>query len=379
MKMSQTLEPSPRVPFNTLDRVPDGLRQEIGRAIARVIDRGYFIQGPEQTAFEEEFAKFCTARHAIGVANGTDALELALRALGIGAGDEVVTVPNAGGYATSAIVSIGATPVFCDVDPVTLTLDAGSLSAVLQPAVKAVIVTHLYGFCADIEPVRVALNAANSSAAVIEDSAQAHGATRHGKMAGAFGDLGTFSFYPTKNLGAAGDAGAIVTSRDDLAARIRQLRQYGWAGKYQMEYPGGRNSRLDEIQAAILRAKLPYVPAWNERRRTIAGRYAKALAKSAIAFMHAEPGPHYVAHLAVARHPERTRLLAQLDAAGVGCQVHFPVADHRQHALARTKWRAGDLRNAERACQTVFSLPCFPEMNDAEIDQTTAALKALKV
>lgn len=368
----------PLVPFNVLSRQVASLGGEINAAIARVLGSGYFIHGPEHESFESEFARSCGVRHAIAVGNGTDAIELALRALGIGRGDEVVTAPNAGGYTTTMVVALGATPVFADVDCTSLTLDPGALAAVLSPTVKAVVVTHLYGYLADVGVIRAAVAAAGSAAAVVEDCAQVHGAVRDGQHAGAFGDIATYSFYPTKNLGALGDGGAVVTNRDDLADRVRSLRQYGWSSKYHTAIVGGRNSRLDELQAAVLRVKLPHLTTWNDRRRAIVRRYVDALAESEIMILHAEAEAEYVAHLAVARHPARNRLLDQLNSMGIGAQVHFPVPDHCQPNLANLTWRSGPLGNAEQACKEVFSLPCFPEMSEAEIRQTVDALRRLR-
>jgi dTDP-4-amino-4,6-dideoxygalactose transaminase len=366
------------VPFNTLDRQLAGLREDIEQAISRVLTSGYFIQGSEHAAFEREFADFCGAPHAIAVANGTDAIELCLRALGFGPDDQIVTVPNAGGYATAAIIAIGATPVYVDVDPKTLTLDADALSAVLSPEIKAVIVTHLYGFLADMKAIHATLAKHGEKIAVIEDCAQAHGATRDGRCAGTFGDIGAYSFYPTKNLGALGDGGAIVTTRQDLADKVRMLRQYGWSGKYRSVLLGGRNSRLDELQAAVLRVKLPHLTTWNARRREIVCRYAEALAGSEISILHSGLNSDYVAHLAIALHPARERIMQQLGGMGIETLVHFPIPDHRQPCLANVKWRAGELAVAENACNSVFSLPCFAEMTEAEVDMAVAALKGLQ-
>ncbi len=247
------------------------LRGEIDAAIARVLDREWYILGPEVEAFERAFAAYCGARHCIAVGNGTDALQLAVRALGIDGDGRVATAPNAGGYATTAILQAGVAPHYIDVDPDTLLIDADAFAAAAAataPQLRAVVVTHLYGRMADV--AAIAAVARERGIAIIEDCAQAHGARRGGRMAGTLGDVGCFSFYPTKNLGALGDAGALITDDDALARRLRSLRTYGWSSKYHCADEGGSNSRMDELQAAVLSVKLPHLDAWNARRRAIA-------------------------------------------------------------------------------------------------------------
>lgn len=363
-----------RVPFNDPARQVAALGDAISDALADVVSSGWFIHGRQHDAFETEFAAYCGVNECIGVGNGTDALEIALRAIGCAAGDEVVTVANAGMYTTSACISVGATPVFADVDPSTLEISPASFREMISGDTKAVVVTHLYGYLADVDAVRAL--AAPHGIKVIEDCAQAHGALRDGRRAGSMGDLATFSFYPTKNLGALGDGGAIVTDDPGLAERARMLRQYGWASKYDARIPGGRNSRLDEIQAAVLRVKLPHLDGWNERRREIVARYREAAAEGALGLVH-EPGPDYVAHLCVAMHPEREALRAQLLARGVQTAVHYPVQDQQQVALADVPWRAGDLVATRAATESVLSLPCYPELTDQEIDHVAQVLGEL--
>ncbi|MRR13653.1 DegT/DnrJ/EryC1/StrS family aminotransferase, partial [bacterium] len=260
-----------RVPFNDPARQVRDLRHELGQALDSVVDSGWFIHGRSHQSFEAAFAEYCGVAACVGVANGTDALEIALRAVGCGPGTEVVTVANAGGYTTTACLAAGATPVFADVDAETLEMSPRALEQVLSPSTKAVVITHLYGQMAEVEALSAL--ARSRGIAVIEDCAQAHGAVRGDKKAGSFGDLACFSFYPTKNLGALGDGGAIVTDNRELAERCTMLRQYGWAGKYDARIAGGRNSRLDEMQAAVLLVKLPHLDGWNERRRAIAAHY----------------------------------------------------------------------------------------------------------
>ena len=357
------------IALNDLARHHAPLRAELDAAIARVNDRGYYILGPEVEAFEREFAAYCGAAACVAVGNGTDALELALRALGVGAGDEVATVANAGGYATAAIRAAGATPVYADVDEATLTIDPASLAERLTPRTRAIIVVHLYGRLADVEAV--ARLAKERGMPLIEDCAQAHGAARGGGKAGTFGAVGCYSFYPTKNLGALGDAGALVTNDAPFAARVAELRTYGWRGKYRVAAAGGMNSRMDEMQAAVLRVKLPHLDAWNARRRRIARRYAAAIVHPAIALSPRPDDDSDVAHLYVVRAQDRDGLRVHLAAAGIATDVHYPVADHRQAAWAQAA--SPSLLRTERACDEVLSLPCYPELTEAEIAAVAAA------
>jgi dTDP-4-amino-4,6-dideoxygalactose transaminase len=356
--------------MNDLSRQTAAMRGEIDRAVAEVVAGGWYVLGPNVSAFEAEFARFCGARHGIGVANGTDALELALRALGCGPGREVITVANAGMYATAAILAVGARPVFADIDPATMTMAPEALAARIGPGTATVIVTHLYGRLADMGGIMAVMG--ERGIPVIEDCAQAHGAERGGRRAGSFGAVGCFSFYPTKNLGALGDGGALVTSDDGLADTLRSLRQYGWRRKYEAERPHGRNSRLDELQAAILRVKLPRLDGWNACRREIVGRYREAAGGSAVTVLHA--GSDHAAHLCVVRSRERERLRAFLAARGIASDVHFPIPDHRQRALAGLVPADLSLPHTEAAAEEVLSLPCFPEMTEGEVARVCDAL-----
>jgi len=359
------------VPFNALGRQTDFLRPQIDAAINRVLDSGWFIQGPEHDAFEREFAAYCGVAHCLGVGNGTDALELCLRAVGCGPGDEVITVANAGMYATSACVSMGATPVFADIDESSHLVDTTSLEDAISPATRAIVVTHLYGQLADVESI--VRTVAPLGISVIEDCAQAHGARRDGKRAGSFADVAAFSFYPTKNLGAVGDAGAIVTDNDSIASRVRSLRQYGWDRKYNAAVPGGRNSRLDEMQAAVLRAKLQLLDEWNQRRRDIAEQY-RSVANGTDLRLLGTAGDEYVGHLCVGVHPDRDGLRAALASLGIDTAIHFPTPDHRQPALSSVVWRSPGLSVTDQAAREVLSLPCFPELTFQEIEHVCQSL-----
>ncbi len=328
-------------------------------ALARVLASHWYVLGAEVAAFEGEFAAFVGVDHCVSVANGSDALEIALRALGIGPGARVATVANAGFYASAAIHAVGAEPLYVDVDSATLTMCAQALARAIGsgPAPAAVIVTHLYGQLADLDAL--APIAAAAGVPLIEDCAQAHGATRDRRQAGSVGALACFSFYPTKNLGALGDGGAVLTRDAGLAARLRQLRQYGWSAKYHVDLPGGRNSRLDELQAAVLRAKLPFLAAWNDERRAIGQRYNEAFADLAIQL----PGPFdasHAAHLYVVQVAQRAALAATLRRLGVSCDIHYPVPDHQQRAYPG--YAGVSLPVTEAACTRVLSLPCYPGM-----------------
>ena len=357
------------IALNDLSRHHAPLRAELDAALARVHDRGWYILGPEVEAFEREFAAYCGAAECVAVGNGTDALELALRALGIGAGDEVATTANAGMYATTAIRAANAQPVYVEIQESTLLMDPAALVSGLGPRTRAVIVTHLYGRLADVDALGSI--ARERGIALIEDCAQAHGSRAGGEMAGTHGVLGCFSFYPTKNLGALGDAGAVVTSDRELATKLRALRTYGWGAKYHCTMAGGMNSRMDELQAAVLRVKLPRLDGWNRRRCGIAARYGRALNHPDIVLPPPANAESDVAHLFVVRTAQRDALRAHLAAAGVATDVHYPIPDHRQPGAGAAP--PSGLPRTERACAEVLSLPCYPELTDAEIDAVAAA------
>ncbi len=358
------------IPLNDLRRQTARLKADFDRVIGEVVTGGWYVLGPNVKAFETEFAQYCGVGHAIGVANGTDALELALRALTCGPGSEVATVANAGMYAAAAVMATGAKPVLVDIDE-TMTMSPQSLSSAIGPATRAVVVTHLYGQLADMD--RLMQIAARHGVPVVEDCAQSHGAERAGRKAGSFGAVGCFSFYPTKNLGALGDGGALTTSDDALADTIRSLRQYGWHKKYEANRPFGRNSRLDEIQAAVLRVKLAHLDEWNERRRAIMRQYHDA-AKGALRVPR-PIGKDHVAHLCVARTPHRESLRSVLEAHGIASDCHYPVPDHHQQALRGIVPADLVLAHTEAAAREILTVPCFPEMTEDEVTRVCAALK----
>lgn len=362
-----------RVPSNDLRRGFEEQREALEAALLGVASSGWYVHGSRHAGFESEFAAYTGVRHCVGVGNGTDALELALRAA---APDPtrraVVTAANAGGYTTAAARAAGLVPRYADVEESTLCLSAETVEPLLDDDVRAVVVTHLYGRLAAVEEI-VAL-CAERGIPLVEDCAQAVGAARGTRRAGSFGDVGTFSFYPTKNLGALGDGGAVVTDDDELAARVRRLRQYGWERKYVVGQSGGRNSRLDELQAAVLAVRLPRVDAWNDQRRAVVARYREAAQGSPLDVLAAD-GAEHAAHLAVATTDRRDEVRAALEEAGVSTDVHYPVPDHRQPA-------AGDgptvpLPVTERAASRVLSLPCFPQMTPDEVDHVCHALGTL--
>lgn len=341
--------------------------------IGQVLDGGQFILGPKLAQFEAAFARYHEVAHCVGLGNGTDALELALRALGVGPGARVVMVANAGCYAASACRAAGAAPLYVDVaaDSLNLCPQALARALALRPRPDAVIATHLYGQMAAM-PEITALCAA-AGVPLIEDCAQAHGATLAGRKAGAWGRLAAFSFYPTKNLGALGDGGALLTDDAALAERLRALRQYGWSDKYRVSIPGGRNSRLDELQAAVLLAKLPLLDAHNAWRRRVAAQYSAAFAGLPLVCPPA-PGGDCAAHLYVLRCTQRDALARHLRAQAVACAVHYPVADHAQPGYPAAV--CASLAVTEAACAQVLSLPCYPGLADADVARVIAAVRS---
>jgi dTDP-3-amino-3,4,6-trideoxy-alpha-D-glucose transaminase len=355
-----------RVPFNAL--TPGDDRAAIDRAIARVVDSGWFILGPEVDAFEAEFARACGGAHAVGVGTGTDAITLILRALDIGPGDEVITPPLSAAYSALAVMMAGARPVFADIDPIRLTLDPAATAAAVTPRTRAVLPVHLYGQPADMTPL-LAL-AERHNLALVEDCAQAHLATSEGRPVGTMGIAGAFSFYPTKNLGALGDGGAVVTRDAGLAARIKRLRNGGQTTRYHHQ-EAGANSRLDEVQAAILRARLAYLPGWTSRRRAIGAAYRSALSPAGIT-VPPEVEVGHVYHLFPVLTPSRDLVQAHLSQQGVETFIHYPVPIPRQPALASTDPRQCPV--ADRVCGQVLSLPMYPGLSD---DQVAAVVHAV--
>lgn len=349
-------------------------KREIDEALARVLDKGWYILGDEVAAFEREFAAYIGVSHAVGVGSGTEALHVALAACGVGRGDEVITVAHTAVATVSAIELTGATPVFVDIDPEFFTLAPACLADAVTPRTKAVIPVHLYGQPADIGPILAF--AEKHGLRVIEDCAQSHGALYGEKRTGSLGDAGCFSFYPTKNLGALGDGGMVVTDRKDLADRMRLLREYGWAERYVSHVPGW-NSRLDEVQAAVLRVKLRCLDADNARRREVADRYDAELRGTSLRLPRRRAGCTHVFHQYVARSSDRDRLLRSLKDRGVGALIHYPVPVHLQPAY-QGRIAGGDrLPRTEAAAAEILSLPMYPELDRKELETVIRAVKEL--
>ena len=331
----------------------------------------HLFLGPQNDAFEQEFADYCGAAECVTVGNGTDALHLALRAAGIGPGDEVITVAHTFFATTEAIRMVGATPVFVDIDPDLYTLDPSQIEARLTPRTRAILPVHLYGQLADMEPI-MRLAAAHGLT-VIEDAAQAHGAAYRGRRAGAVGHLACFSFYFSKNLGAYGEAGAVTTSDPELAQRLRILRDHGSDRRYHhVEY--GFNARMDEVQAAVLRIKLRHLDDWNAQRRAHAATYADLLATHGLGLPRTGPDREHVFYVYVVRSPERDAVAARLRDAGIGSGIHFPVPIHLQPATADLGYRPGDLPVTEQAAQEVLSLPMYAELTAPQLARVAEVL-----
>lgn len=363
--------PEPFIPLASPQAGFEAQEPEIRAAIDRVLASGTYILGREVEAFEEAFAAYLGAAHAVGVGNGTDALALALRAVGVGPADEVITVSHSAVATAAAIEQIGAVPVFCDIDPVTRCLDPGRVEALIGPRTRAVVPVHIYGHPVSMpELLEVARR---HGLRVVEDGAQAHGAELHGRRIGTFGDAAAFSFYPTKNLGALGDGGAVVSSDPAVADRARELRQYGWRERYVSDYPGV-NSRLDELQAAILRVKLGTLDASNARRRAIAAAYTAACDGTLVLPPEAPDDGLHAMHLYVVESELRDELAATLAAAGIGTGLHYPAPIHLQPAYRGRIRGAGDLACTERLYRRMLSLPMFPELDGRSVERVCTAL-----
>jgi dTDP-4-amino-4,6-dideoxygalactose transaminase len=362
------------VPFNDLRPRYARQRSDIDAAIQRVLARGWFVLGPELECFEQEFADYHGGGHAVGVASGTDAIELALRAAGIGPGDEVVTVAHTAVATVCAIERAGATPVFADIDPASCTMAADAADAAITHRTRALVAVHLYGHPANL-PALFDI-ARRHGLLLIEDCAQAHGATLSGWPVGTWGDAGAFSFYPTKNLGAFGDAGVVLVRDRAMAQRLRRIRNYGQPQRYHYA-ERGVNSRLDEIQAAVLRVQLAGLDAGNAERRRLAALYSKLLGDTGQP--RCWPGPDRVQHayhLYVIRHPRRDLLRQRLKAEGVETLVHYPVPVHLQPAYADLGYDPGSLPATERAAAEVVSLPLYVGMRDDQVHHVADALRS---
>ena len=363
---------SPEVRFNDLSPGSSAPAAEIEAAIARVLASAWFILGPEVEAFERETVAAFDCGNAIGVANGTDAITLALMALGVGPGDEVITTPLTAAFTALAVSRLGAKPVFADVEPETLTLSAESASRRITSKTRALMPVHLYGNSADLGGM-LALAKAHGLA-VVEDACQSHGARQEGKSLGTLGRVGTFSFYPTKNLGALGDGGMVLTADDELAAKLRRLRNGGQSSRYRHEEIGV-NSRLDEIQAAVLRVKLKYLESKNERRRELSRLYLEALEGTGVGPVAVRDGCTSARHLFVVRTPDRDALAAHLKERGIETLIHYPIPTHLQRAYDSLGQGPGSCPNAEKACGEILSLPLYPTLSNGSVGRVANAIR----
>lgn len=357
------------IAFVDLRRQHAALRAELLEAAARVLETSRFVLGPEVEALERELATRAGVRHGVGVASGTDALRLALTALGIGPGDEVITPAFSFVASASTIAMIGATPVFVDIEPEAYALDVRALERAITKRTRGVVAVHLYGHPAAMETITALCR--ERGLFVIEDAAQAIGAELHGRPVGAWGDATCLSFYPTKNLGACGDAGMVLTDRDDLAQRVRRLRHHGDGGRYR-HLELGSSSRLDELQAAILRVKLDHIDAWTDACRRIAARYDRLLADTPLTLPRELPGARHVYHLYTVRHPQRDALAKALADVGVGTAVHYPIPIPAQPMFGRDErgWP-----ESARAAREVLSLPCFAELTGDEVEEVARSVR----
>ncbi len=366
----------PRVPVTRLDQADPVLLEELLEVVARVARAGAFSMGHELEAFEQEFAAYCGSDHAVGVSNGTDAISLALRALEIGRGDEVIVPTNSFIAPAEAVSWMGATPRLVDVDPETHLITPAAVEAAIGPRTRAVIPVHLMGSTVDIPTIIEVAHAAGIR--VIEDTAQAHGAWVRGRRAGSMGDFGCFSFYPTKNLGGWGDGGAVVTNDEALAHRVRLLRSHGEGPRYHHRIVG-TTARLDALQAALLRVKLRHLDARNEDRRRLGAALRAGLEATSLEFpTPAFEGADHVYHLFVVRARQRDALREHLHANGVSSAVHYPFPIHRTEAYADHGWGEGSLPVAERMAGEICTLPLFPTMSDAEVEQIVAAVESFE-
>ncbi len=349
------------------------IKEEIDSAVLSTLESGHFILGPQVVKFEESIAAYLGVNHAIGLASGTDALVLALRALNIGAGDEVI-IPAYTFFATAGtVMAVGAKPVFVDVDPQSYQIDVSKIKSAITPKTKAIIPVHLYGHPAEMNPILEI--ARKNNLKVIEDNAQGLGAEYLGKKTGSFGDISCLSFFPTKNLGAFGDAGMVVTNDPVLAERMRMLRTHGWKKKYYSEEVG-YNSRLDALQAAILQAKFPHLDSWNEKRRELAHRYSEKLGSSSVVIpVEREWGKH-VYHLYIVRSEKREALQAFLKQKGIASEVYYPLPPHLATPCRKFGYKEGDFPHAEKASIETFALPLYPELTLSQQDEVIAAVCA---
>src|SRR5664280_764977 len=360
------------IPYFDLPAQLRGMRKDLDAAIARTLDNCSFCLGPDVAQFEKDFARFCGAEHCVGFNSGTSALHVAMLLLGVKAGDEVVTTPLTFVATSWAISYVGARPVFVDVEDATFNLDPRLMEKAITRRTRAVMPVHLYGQPFDIDPVLEVCRKHNLP--LVEDAAQAHGATYKGKHIGTFGQISCFSFYPGKNLGACGEAGALVTNNGAFAARARSLREHGSSVRYYHDEVG-YNYRMEGIQGAVLGVKLKHLPAWTQKRRTIAHTYHDVLADTPLQLPREAPGVESAWHLYVVRHPRRDELKKHLEANGIGCALHYPLPLHLQKCYASLGYKAGDFPVAEKAARECLSLPIYPELTDQQVQRVADVIK----
>ena len=357
------------IPLVDLRAQYDPLKEQIQAAWGEILTSMRLFLGPNVQAFEKEFAAYCGAADAIGVSDGTTALHLALRACGIGAGDEVITVSHTFIATAEAILLAGARPVFVDIDPDTYTMDVTQIEGRITPHTRAILPVHLYGQCADMDPILEI--ARRHGLVVIEDACQAHGATYKGRKAGSLGTLAAFSFYFSKNLGAYGEGGMVTTNDPALAHRVRMMRDHGSEKRYYHEILGW-NGRLDELQAAALRVKLPHLDNWNVRRHELAAFYNQALAGSGLVTPFEKPGNRHIYHMYVIRSPQREALREHLNQQNIGTGIHYPVPIHLQHSFAEFGYQRGHLPVTEQVVDEILSLPMYPELTQVQVERVVA-------
>jgi dTDP-4-amino-4,6-dideoxygalactose transaminase len=364
------------IPFLDLKAQYRQIKPQLDAAVARVIESAHFVLGPEVAAFEERFATYCKVKHCCAVNSGTSALHLALLAAGIGPSDEVITVPMTFVATTAAILYIGAKPVFVDVDPITWTMDPALIETAITSRTKAILPVHLHGLVADMDPIMAI--ARRHGLVVIEDAAQAHGAEYKGRRAGSIGDLGCFSFYPGKNLGAYGEGGAVVTGQPELARRISLLRDWGQDAKYS-HVVAGYNYRMDGIQGAVLNVKMDYIESWTEARRSIAAQYDQLLAKLPFARPRPPGFSRHVYHVYAVGLSRRDEAGKALQEAGIGTGIHYPVPVHLQRAYANLGYRAGDFPVTEKLADQFLSLPIYPELRPEQVAEVATQLEKVAI
>lgn len=361
-----------QIPFLDLHAAYSELKEEIDRAVARVLDSGWYILGPETEAFEQEFAAFCKVEHAVGLASGLDALHLGLLAMGVKSGDHVIVPSNTYIATWLAVSRCGATPIPVEPDPSTYNIDPAAIEKAITPQTKAIVPVHLYGQPADLDPI-IAV-ARRHGLMVLEDAAQAHGARYKERVIGGHSDAVAWSFYPGKNLGAMGDAGAVTTNDPEIADRIRVLRNYGSRVKYINETQGF-NSRLDPVQAGVLRVKLNSLDAWNERRKAVARTYLEALADTSLILPYVADWADPVWHLFVVRHPERNDFQTRLAEEGIGALIHYPIPPHRQDAYAEFRFPCDPLPIASAIADEVISLPIGPHLTPQQVERVLEGVR----